>query len=99
MCEWGSADCCESPGRKLRPEVTVSGPISSEYPGNSVVSVLAAFFACVSARSARSAFRRRREDRGQAWERDKKAWQVHAGISVFSFGLFVLASYAVWANR
>jgi len=71
----------------------VSGPIGSAYPGNFVTSVLAVFFAIISAKSAMSAYRRRRENASlQNWEAD-------VGVSIVTLLASVFTLYAVWVHR
>lgn len=71
----------------------MSGPVGSEYPGNFIVLVMACFFALISIRSARSAYKRRLEtERLQSWEAD-------IGVLIITSLAFAFALYAVWVHR
>lgn len=78
----------------------MSGPIGSPYPGNPAMLLFASFFAFGSIKFARSAVKRRREEReSKTWERDQKAWQALAGLSALFLLCFAFAIYAVCAHR
>jgi hypothetical protein len=67
----------------------MSGPVGGAYPGNIIVGSFACLLAFISAKAARSAYKKRRSNEG---------WEMSRGLSILTFLFFLFTVYALWKH-